>query len=176
LLKILPPILITQYVALCTFLIDVEYYDTRVGTATGALLAEIFLQLSFGERLPRGIEYLSLMDLIFNVTYLLILVVILENIVVRYYFRTINQLKASKKKRKPESDSEEVHELKSHMDGDATGEFQKFEDKKSKEELALQVDQIIQRITKMDHYCFIGTCAISVLAIVICSLAYVPKS
>lgn len=54
--------------------------------AVGALLAEIFLQLSFLANLP-PVDYLTLLDWIFLIAYIYILVVIVECIVIRkiYY-------------------------------------------------------------------------------------------
>jgi len=87
LLKILLPIVIVEFVSIVGFLNDIGMaYDTRMGTASGTLLGAIFLQLSFGDKLPRGIEYLTLMDWMFNIAYLSILFVIVETIIVKYVY------------------------------------------------------------------------------------------
>lgn len=173
LVKILPPILITQFVALGTFLIDVEYYDTRVATATGALLAEIFLQLSFGERLPRGIDYLTLMDLVFNISYFTILIVIVENIVVRYYFRKIDDdlgYTYVARRKITKNNQEEATELKS-VDGsdDSSSDYDRKAHKKEREILMIRT---IMKVRKMDFYCFCFTTALSVIGTISSSLAY----
>jgi len=92
-LKILLPVLIVEIVSFLGFLNEIGMtYDTRMGTASGCLLAAIFLQLSFGDKLPRGIEYLTLMDWMFNISYLFILYVIIETIVVQNYDRKVKFL------------------------------------------------------------------------------------
>eukprot|EP01114_Cavostelium_apophysatum_P010524 TRINITY_DN2436_c0_g1_i2.p1 TRINITY_DN2436_c0_g1~~TRINITY_DN2436_c0_g1_i2.p1 ORF type:complete len:170 (-),score=44.56 TRINITY_DN2436_c0_g1_i2:30-539(-) len=68
-------------------LLDIDYMETRFATASGGLLAQVFLQLSFtGGQLPRSLDYLTLLDWLFNVSYVLILAIIVECIVIQRYF------------------------------------------------------------------------------------------
>eukprot|EP01124_Arcella_intermedia_P007914 TRINITY_DN14904_c0_g1_i1.p1 TRINITY_DN14904_c0_g1~~TRINITY_DN14904_c0_g1_i1.p1 ORF type:complete len:389 (-),score=62.45 TRINITY_DN14904_c0_g1_i1:31-1068(-) len=93
-LKILLPVLIVEIVSFLGFLNEIGLsYDTRMATASGCLLGAIFLQLSFGDKLPRGIEYLTLMDWMFNISYLYILYVIIETIVVQNFDKKVKRLK-----------------------------------------------------------------------------------
>ena len=98
LLKILPPICITflslshvhiLVIVLCItgmiLLLDVEAMDTRIATAVGALLTAVFLQLTFSGDLPM-VDYMTLMDWLFNWTYFLILMIIIECIAIRKYY------------------------------------------------------------------------------------------
>ncbi len=78
--------MITLAISLVVLLLDIEATDTRIATAVGGLMAEIFLQLYFSGNLPQSIDYLSLVDWVFNISYLAILFVIVECVIVRKIF------------------------------------------------------------------------------------------
>jgi len=81
--RILLPLLIVEFITFVGFWNNIRMtYDTRMGTASGSLLAAIFLQLSFGDKLPKGID-LTLMDWMFNIAYLFILFVIIETTILK---------------------------------------------------------------------------------------------
>jgi len=87
LLKLLPPVVITLSISGLVLLMDVEALDVRIGTAVTGLLTLVFLQLTFGSNLPMSIDYLTLMDWIFNLGFLLCIAVVVECIIIRriYY-------------------------------------------------------------------------------------------
>jgi len=99
-LKVLPPVLFTVIISVCVLLLDIDSMDVRLGTTAGGMLAEIFLQLSFEGNLPNT-DYLTLLDWVFDLTYLAILMIFFECIVLRkLYFERIfaeEKLKAQKK-------------------------------------------------------------------------------
>jgi hypothetical protein len=82
LIKIIP-VIIVEIICFVGFWIDIrKSYDTRMGTASGSLLAAIFLQLTLQDNLPRGIE-LTLMDYHYIITYIFILFVIIETTILK---------------------------------------------------------------------------------------------
>lgn len=87
-LKLLPPVLITLSICGIVFLMDVEALDVRIATAVGALLSLVFLQLSFSDKLPKSLDYMTLMDWIFDVGYVLTMSVVIECIVIRKIYYT----------------------------------------------------------------------------------------
>jgi hypothetical protein len=90
LFKILPPIMITLAVSGLMFLLDMEAMDVRLATGVSGLLTLVFLQLSFAGNLPNAVDYLTVMDWIFNIGYLFTLIVIVECISVRkIYYRLL---------------------------------------------------------------------------------------
>jgi len=94
LFKILLPILIVEFITFAGFWNNIgNTYDTRMATACGSLLAEIFLQLSFSEKLPGGID-LTLMDWIFNIAYFFILFVIVETQYIKNLEKRLQQMEA----------------------------------------------------------------------------------
>jgi len=94
LFKILLPILIVEFITFAGFWNNIgNTYDTRMATACGSLLAEIFLQLSFSEKLPGGID-LTLMDWIFNIAYFFILFVIVETQYIKHLEKRLQQMEA----------------------------------------------------------------------------------
>jgi len=89
-LKVLPPILITLGISGLMVLLDADSMDTRISTCVSGLLAEIFLQLTFTAYLPQQVDYLTLMDWIFNLSYLFISIIIVESIFIRkVYYRIL---------------------------------------------------------------------------------------
>ena len=62
--------------------------DTRIATAVGGLLTSVFLQLTFHGDLPQ-VAYLTLNDWIFNWTYFLILIIIIECVVIRKFYHLL---------------------------------------------------------------------------------------
>eukprot|EP01124_Arcella_intermedia_P005646 TRINITY_DN1333_c0_g1_i1.p1 TRINITY_DN1333_c0_g1~~TRINITY_DN1333_c0_g1_i1.p1 ORF type:complete len:380 (-),score=51.27 TRINITY_DN1333_c0_g1_i1:9-1148(-) len=154
-LKILLPVLIVEIVSFLGFFNEIGMsYDTRMGTASGCLLAAIFLQLSFGDKLPRGIEYLTLMDWMFNISYLYILYVIIETIIVQNYDRKVKQLK--------EENSNRV--LKSQN-------IQEDDDVYGQDNEAL-INEYQFKMRRLDKWSFIGVSVTCPLLILIVSLVY----
>jgi len=102
-LKVLPPVLFTVIISICVLLLDIDSMDVRLGTTAGGMLAEIFLQLSFEGNLPNT-DYLTLLDWVFDLTYLAIMMIFFECIILRkLYFERIfaeEKLKAHKKMHK----------------------------------------------------------------------------
>jgi hypothetical protein len=77
------PLIIVVIICFVGFWIDIrKSYDTRMGTASGSLLAAIFLQLTLQDNLPRGIE-LTLMDYHYIIAYFFILFVIIETTILK---------------------------------------------------------------------------------------------
>ncbi len=79
LLKIVPPIFITLACCLLVFFISASYVDARIGTPIAALLAEVFLQLSFTDELP-NVGVMMLLDHVFNFSYFVVFVIMLVGI------------------------------------------------------------------------------------------------
>ncbi len=73
--KVLPPVFVTILCCLLIFSLHVSYVDARVSTAIGALLTEVFLQLSFTANLP-NVGIMLLLDHIFNFSYFIIFVIL----------------------------------------------------------------------------------------------------
>jgi len=101
-----------------------------MGTASGSLLAAIFLQLSFGDKLPRGIEYLTLMDWMFNIAYISILYVIIETIIVKNWYKKvkiiedeITHYEISKKSKKIKSKEKKNKKKKEEVGTEQSSEY-----------------------------------------------------
>lgn len=75
--KIVPPIMIVLLCCFLIYLLKVEYVDARVSTVITALLTEVFLQLTFTASLP-NVGLVVLLDQIFNFSYLVMFVILLE--------------------------------------------------------------------------------------------------
>ncbi len=73
--KVLPPVFVTILCCLLIFSLNVAYVDARVSTAIGALLTEVFLQLSFTANLP-NVGIMLLLDHIFNFSYFIIFIIL----------------------------------------------------------------------------------------------------
>jgi len=73
--KVIPPLFITLACCLLIFFLNVAYVDARVSTAIGALLTEVFLQLSFTANLP-NVGIMMLIDHIFNFSYAIIFAIL----------------------------------------------------------------------------------------------------
>jgi len=96
-LKVLPPIIITLLISGFSFLMDIEATDVRMGTAVGGLLTLVFLQLTFSDKLPASLDYLTLMDWVFNLGYVMCVTVVVECIVIRkIYYRLLLQTQTLK--------------------------------------------------------------------------------
>jgi len=81
--KILIPVIIVEIICFVGFWTNIRTsFDTRIGTASGVLLAAIFLQLSFEADLPKGIE-LTIMDYHYVFADLVILFVIIETTIIK---------------------------------------------------------------------------------------------
>jgi hypothetical protein len=100
-MKVLPPVgnftihflmlnlAITLMISLFVILLDVEATSSRIATAVGGLISEIFLQLSFSNLVPPS-DYLTLLDWVFNICFVAILAVIVEVII--YYYLIFSAL------------------------------------------------------------------------------------
>lgn len=83
--KILPPVFVTILCCILIFSLHVSYVDARVSTAIGALLTEVFLQLSFTGNLP-NVGIMLLLDHIFNFSYFIILMILVVIIYTTHLF------------------------------------------------------------------------------------------
>jgi len=91
-LKALPPIVITLIITGLVFMMDIEAMDVRIGTAVSGLLTLVFLELTFSSKLPASLDYLTLVEWVFNLGYLLSLSLVVECIVIRkIYYRLLLQ-------------------------------------------------------------------------------------
>jgi len=96
-LKLLPPFGITLFITGIVFLMDVEALDVRIATSVGGLLTLVFLQLQFSAQLPPAINYLTLMDWVFNLGFFLTVITVIECIVIRrLYYRLIDKTETLK--------------------------------------------------------------------------------
>jgi len=75
--------------AFLCLLLDVESMDSRIQVISGIILGEIFLQLFFESGVASG-GYLTLVDWLFNLTYLMSVAILVECIIVRqwHYHKT----------------------------------------------------------------------------------------
>jgi len=90
--KLLPPLVITSFITGIVFMMDIEAYDTRIATSIAGLLTLVFLQLQFSSQLPAALNYLTLMDWVFNLGYFLTVATVIECIIVRrLYYRLIDE-------------------------------------------------------------------------------------
>ena len=121
--------------------------------AVGALLAEIFLQLSFLANLP-PVDYLTLLDWIFLIAYIYILVVIVECIVIRKIYYNLMLREESIKDTIELKDlftrassvigiNDENSPPRTDQDND-----QLFEEMKKNSQKIIQVKRIIRRVEK----------------------------
>jgi len=87
--KVLPPILFAVGFAFLCLLLDVESMDSRIQVISGIILGIIFLQLFFESGVTTG-GYLTLVDWVFNLTYLMSVSILVECIIVRqwHYHKT----------------------------------------------------------------------------------------
>jgi hypothetical protein len=76
-LKALPPVFFAVFAAALVWLLDPEMVEVRMGTAVSALLTQIFLQALLTSNIPDS-DYLSMIDYIFFLCYILIFIVMLE--------------------------------------------------------------------------------------------------
>jgi len=111
-LKILLPMIIVVFISFAGFWNNIDMtYDTRMATASGSLLASIFLQLTFGDKLPRGID-LTLMDWMFNLSYIFILYVIIITITLKNLEKQLQQIeKIEKEKQQQNRDNNQNHKV-----------------------------------------------------------------
>lgn len=91
--KIFPPILITLACCLMVFLLNPSYVDARVGTPIAGLLTAVFLQLTFTGNLP-SVGTMLLIDHVFNFSYFVIFMVLLECIITAKMIDKISVLEA----------------------------------------------------------------------------------
>lgn len=85
--KTLPPIIIVVVVCCLVLLLDLESMETRIATGTAGILAQVFLQLSFtSAQLPKSLDYLTLIDWLFLISYVAIFMIIVECIFIHRYF------------------------------------------------------------------------------------------
>lgn len=80
LVKTIVPILIVLLITLVVFLIDGKYFDARMGLGITTLISAVALQLTSGASLP-DVGYVVLLDKIYNVSYFIIFVALLESVV-----------------------------------------------------------------------------------------------
>ncbi len=135
--KVVPPVLITLLCCLLVFLLDVAYVDARVSTAIGALLTEVFLQLSFTGNLP-NVGIMLLIDHIFNYSYIIIFAILL---VVIY---TTNKL-------------DEMEDLE--------GDIEDMSDGPEKDAANDKVDALQSYIDKVDRYALIALSVVFIIGI-----------
>lgn len=81
LLKVIPPCAIVLLCSFLIFFVRPTYVDARIGTVITALLTEVFLQLTFTGNMP-NIGIMMLLDQIFNFSYLVMFLMLLECIIV----------------------------------------------------------------------------------------------
>lgn len=93
--KTIVPILIVLLITLAVFLIDGKYFDARMGLGITTLISAIALQLTSGSSLP-DVGYVVLLDKIYNVSYFVIFVALLESVVA---VRLVDQDQAARSKR-----------------------------------------------------------------------------
>ncbi len=80
LVKTIVPILIVLLITLVVFLIDGKYFDARMGLGITTLISAVALQLTSSASLP-DVGYVVLLDKIYNVSYFIIFVALLESVV-----------------------------------------------------------------------------------------------
>eukprot|EP01114_Cavostelium_apophysatum_P017032 TRINITY_DN4968_c0_g1_i1.p1 TRINITY_DN4968_c0_g1~~TRINITY_DN4968_c0_g1_i1.p1 ORF type:complete len:290 (+),score=29.10 TRINITY_DN4968_c0_g1_i1:602-1471(+) len=91
--KALPPIIITVVLCGCILLLDFSSMDTRITTASGCFLALVFLQLTMASaQLPSSLDYLTMLDWLFMISYILSMLVCLECIVIKRYLGNIEAI------------------------------------------------------------------------------------
>jgi len=187
-LKVLPPVLFTVIISICVLLLDIDSMDVRLGTTAGGMLAEIFLQLSFETNLPNT-DYLTLLDWVFDLTYLALLMIFFECIVLRkLYFQRIfeeEKLKSEKKLRKIKQEVNEVQEVTekgelTDLPKEKTSHDAEFEAPESLYEMAYveRITKISKRIEKLkalsrtfEKYFFIVLMASYLVLVLITSIA-----
>ena len=90
-LKVVPPILLVILSCFLIFFLRVEYVDARFSTVIGSLLTEVFLQLSLTDALP-NVGLMTLLDQIFNLSYLVMFLILVECIIVTRMMDRMNDI------------------------------------------------------------------------------------
>jgi len=172
--KILLPIGIVEFITFAGFWNSIVMtYDARMATASGSLLATIFLQLSFGDKLPLGVD-LTLMDWIFNVAYIFILFVIIETILLKNLGKKLEDLEAFEFKNKQKqqkitkresTDEEEIQHSESEDKSNTENTQPKQTENSASQELRT-------RIKKIDRISFTVTSILCPAIILYLSLYY----
>lgn len=102
-LKVVPPILITLACCLLVFFVSAAYVDVRFGTPVGALLTEVFLQLSVTGGLP-NVGIMLLIDHIFNLSYFVIMLILVATVITTRKNDEAEELEAEIKEADDEDD------------------------------------------------------------------------
>lgn len=82
--KLLLPLLIVIFSSIGAFFLHPKYVEGRISLPLSGLLTAVFLQESYSNNLP-DISYMVLMDKIYVLSYILIIVAIVETIVAAHY-------------------------------------------------------------------------------------------
>jgi len=90
-LKVLPPVIITGGTTLLVLLLDYKEMGTRIATAIGGLFSLVFLQLGLAERLPPNLAYLTLTDWVFDLSLIIIFIVLLECVMIHKHALRLEQ-------------------------------------------------------------------------------------
>jgi len=85
-LKVIPPVFFAIFTGFLLFLFDADLMGTRIQSMAGVIVGIIFLQLFFDSGVPSG-DYLTLVDWLFNLTYLMSVVSLTECIVIYDYYQ-----------------------------------------------------------------------------------------
>lgn len=113
--KMVPPIALVLLCCYLVFFLRPMHVDARVGTVITALLTEVFLQLAFTDDLPYlGISVL--LDQVFNFSYFIITLILVECVAVIWMMDRTAQLEAEMKT-VPDSEAkkriyDDIHALK----------------------------------------------------------------
>jgi len=88
--KVIPPVFFATMTGFLLLLFDIEMVGSRLQSMGGVVIGIIFLQLFFDSSIPVT-DTLTLVDWLFNITYLLTIGTFIETVVVRdYYFSKLN--------------------------------------------------------------------------------------
>jgi hypothetical protein len=103
---------VTILIIAIVFLLEIEETEARISVIAGGLLAMIFLQLTFSANLPSSIDYLTVVDWLFNSMYMLILGVLIETVVIRWVYHWLARRDQRKVEARQKEEKEEEEELK----------------------------------------------------------------